>query len=133
MKGKIMQDLNVKKIQPTRGYVLVEPAKADAKTASGIILPENENEKPQHGTVLAVGSAECSCYCKEGDQETTTKKSKTVKKTDSCCDDTCSCGSAPVKVGDKVIYKKWGGNEFKIDDIEYQFLKFEDILAVINN
>jgi chaperonin GroES len=125
-----MQDLNIKKIQPTRGYVLVEPAKADEKTASGIILPENENEKPQHGTVLAVGEALCSCGC-----ETDTKKSKTAKKTDSCCDDDCSCGcgSIPVKVGDRVIYKKWGGNEFKIDEIEYQFLKFEDILAVINN
>ena len=38
-----------------------------------------------------------------------------------------------LKVGDKVIYKKWGGNEFKIGDTEYQFLKFEDILAVIND
>ena len=39
--------------------------------------------------------------------------------------------STASKVGDKVIYKKWGGNEFKIGDTEYQFLKFEDILAVI--
>jgi chaperonin GroES len=39
---------------------------------------------------------------------------------------------SPVKVGDKVIYKKWGANEVMIDEIEYQFLKFDDILAVID-
>ncbi|MFH2118574.1 MAG: co-chaperone GroES, partial [Candidatus Paceibacterota bacterium] len=41
----------------------------------------------------------------------------------------CEC---PVKVGDLVIYKKWGGNDVEIDDVEYQFLKFEDILAVVS-
>jgi len=112
-----VKDLNVKKIQPTKGYVLVEPAKVEEKTVSGIILPENDSEKPQHGVVLAVGEASCCCSsdCECGD---------------SCSSQSCSC-EAPVKVGDKVIYKKWGGNEFKIDDTEYQFLKFEDILAII--
>ena len=38
----------------------------------------------------------------------------------------------PVKKGDQVIYKKWGGNEFKVGDIEYQFFKFEDVLAAIS-
>ncbi len=118
-----MQALNIKKIQPSAGYVLVEPAKAEEKTTSGIILPENESEKPQYGVVLAVGetgccddncNCSCSCSCE-------------------CEDEKCSnnCCQVPVKVGDKVIYKKWGGNEFKIGDTEYQFLKFEDILAVI--
>ena len=37
----------------------------------------------------------------------------------------------PVKKGDTVIYKKWGGNDFKVGDVEYQFLKFEDVLATI--
>jgi chaperonin GroES len=37
----------------------------------------------------------------------------------------------PVKNKDQVIYKKWGGNEFKIGEVEYQFLKFEDLLAVV--
>lgn len=114
-----MKDLNIKKIQPSAGYVLVEPAKIEEKTVSGIILPENEGEKPQYGVVLAVGEAtccddSCNCSCDCGDKKSTIQ----------------SC-EAPVKVGDKVIYKKWGGNEFKIDDTEYQFLKFEDILAVI--
>lgn len=98
-----MSTASVSKLQPLAGYVLVEPAKAESKTASGIYLPDND-EKPQHGTVLAVG----------GD---TVDHGATVK--------------CPVKKGDQVIYKKWGGNEYKIDDTEYQFLKFEDVLAVI--
>lgn len=132
-----MKDLSVKNIQPTKGYVLVEPAKAEAKTASGIILPENDSEKPQHGVVLAVGEAACGDCC-GGNSCLDDEK-------DSCCGGGCgdcgcddegcgdkdNCCEAPVKVGDKVIYKKWGGNDFKIGDTEYQFLKFEDILAVI--
>lgn len=109
-----MSDLNVKKLQPTAGYVLVEPAKPAERTVSGIILPESDSEKPQYGSVLAVGAAD--------------------PVNDDCCGSMQSNRSkveAPVKVGDQVIYKKWGGNEVKIDDVEYQFLKFEDILAVI--
>ena len=134
-----MKNLNIKNIQPTKGYVLVEPAKAEEKTVSGIILPENESEKPQYGVVLAVGEASCccgdSCEC-SGDSECGNECGCGCeeKKEDSCCSSescsSCSC-EASVKIGDKVIYKKWGGNEFKIGDTEYQFLKFEDILAVI--
>lgn len=122
-----MKTLDIKKIKPTKGYVLVEPAKAEEKTKSGILLLENESEKPQYGIVLAVGEASCSCgdSCEcGGDCECGNEES-------SCCSsEPCSC-EAPVKVGDKVIYKKWGGNELKIEEIEYQFLKFEDILAII--
>lgn len=140
-----MKDLDVKKIQPTKGYVLVEPAKTEDKTSSGIILPENESEKPQHGVVLAVGEAACCDDCCDdccsdeskvkddccgggcGDCECDSDE----EKVSGCCEVSCCDDEAPVKVGDKVIYKKWGGNEFKIGDTEYQFLKFEDILAVI--
>lgn len=133
-----MKDLNIKNIQPTKGYVLVEPAKAEEKTVSGIILPENESEKPQYGVVLAVGEASCSCVndsCEcGGDCECGNESCECGcedEKEDNCCSsEACSC-EAPVKIGDKVIYKKWGGNEFKIGDTEYQFLKFEDILAII--
>lgn len=96
--------LSVSQLQPLAGYVLVEPAKSQKKTASGLYLPDSAEEKPQHGTVLAVGGA----VMQDGAE---------VK--------------APVKKGDNVIYKKWGGNDFKIGDVEYQFLKFEDILATI--
>ena len=100
-----MSDISVKKIQPLPGYVLVQPAEVESKTASGLYLPENTSEKPQHGTVLAVGDAIWESGVKE------------IK--------------APVSVGQTVIYKKWGGNDFKVGETEYQFLKFEDVLAVI--
>jgi len=100
-----MSEISVKKIQPLSGYILVEPAKVETQTASGLYLPENSSEKPQYGTVLAVGDSIWESGVKE------------IK--------------APVKVGQTVIYKKWGGNEYKIGDTEYQFLKFEDVLAII--
>lgn len=141
-----MKSLDIKKIQPTKGYVLVEPAKAEEKTKSGILLPENESEKPQYGVVLAVGACDCGCNCGcdcGSECDCGSSCDCGCGEDAKSCDDSCSCGDkcdcgdactceAPVKVGDKVIYKKWGGNELKIEDIEYQFLKFEDILAVIN-
>lgn len=99
-----MPTLSVKKITPTHGYVLVEPAAQQKQTESGIYLPDTHDEKPQHGTVLAVGD----------DAMIDGQKVK-----------------SPVKVGDMVIYKKWGGNEVQLGDTEYQFLKFEDVLAVV--
>lgn len=97
----------VSTIRPLAGYVLVQPADAQKQTASGIILPDSHDEKPQHGTVLAVGGSVWESGVRE------------IK--------------APVNVGDAVIYKKWGGNDFKIGEIEYQFLKFDDILASIKS
>lgn len=97
--------VSIAAIEPLAGYVLVQPAETEKQTASGIILPDSHEEKPQHGIVLAVGGSVWESGVKE------------VK--------------SPVKKGDKVIYKKWGGNDFKVGEIEYQFLKFEDILAVI--
>jgi chaperonin GroES len=97
--------LDPKKLTPMPGYVLVEPAEKATQTAGGIYLPDSSSEKPQAGTVLAVGA------------DWTTEQGATLK--------------SPVKVGDHVVYKKWGGNDVKISGVEYQFLKFEDILAVI--
>jgi len=90
------------KIQPTPGYLLLEPVEATKKTKTGIYLPDSHDEKPQKAKVLAVG----------GDL---------LKR------------KAPAKVGDTVIYKKWGGDEVKLDvsGKEYLFVKFEDVLAVI--
>ncbi len=96
--------LELAKIQPLPGYVLVEPAQKQSQTASGIYLPDSDTEKPQHGTVIACGAA--------------------------VMDDGAKI-ECPVKKKDGVIYKKWGGTELKIGDIEYQFLKFEDLLAVV--
>ena len=97
--------LDPKNMTPMPGYILVEPAKHEEKTLGGIYLPDSHDEKPQEGKVLSVGGV------------WTTEHGATVK--------------APVKKGDTVIYKKWGGNDVKIGDIEYQFLKFEDILAIV--
>ena len=100
----MFQSIPLSKIKPLAGYVLVEPAEKQTKTASGIYLGESNSEKPQHGTVVACG-------------ETALIEGQKVE--------------CPAKKGDQVIYKKWGGTEFKIEDVEYQFLKFEDLLAVI--
>lgn len=87
------------------GYVLVEPAQAETTTASGIILPESAQEKPAMGTVLSVG------------EDLVLENGKTFK--------------APVKAGDKVFYKKWGGDEIKIDGKELKLVKFDDLMALV--
>jgi chaperonin GroES len=93
-------------IVPSAGYVLIEPYEAESKTAGGIYLPESATgEKPQKGTVIAVGADEV--------MESGKKK------------------AAPCMKKDIVVYKKWGGNEYKQDGKEYLFVKFEDILATI--
>jgi chaperonin GroES len=98
----------IKKVQltPMPGYILVEPTQATKKTDSGIYLPDTSDEKPQKGMVLEVGADEVLDSGK-------TRKS-------------------PVKKGNLVIYKKWGGSEVKIDGKEYLFAKFEDILAIVS-
>ncbi|OGM55919.1 hypothetical protein A3E15_00145 [Candidatus Woesebacteria bacterium RIFCSPHIGHO2_12_FULL_42_9] len=103
MKAKKAQKSSLNLI-PAPGYLLIEPLEAETKTASGIYLPDTAGEKPQKGKVLAVG----------GDEITDSGAKK----------------SAPAKMGDVVVYKKWGGNEVKIGNIEYLFSKFEDVLAV---
>src|SRR3989344_7418169 len=92
-------------LTPTPGYVWVKPLDVQKQTDSGIYLPDSHDEKPQEGIVLAVGSTWVTEHGAKVD--------------------------APVSVGQKVIYKKWGGNYVKIDATEYQFLKFEDILAIV--
>jgi chaperonin GroES len=102
----MVNTLTVKKLAPAPGLLLVEPAKQEKKTASGLYLPDTHTEKPQYGTVLKVG--------------------------DKISNDRGIIVNSPAKVGDTVLYKKWGGNEVMVGDIEYQFLKFDDILAIVN-
>ncbi|MDP3974334.1 MAG: co-chaperone GroES [Candidatus Daviesbacteria bacterium] len=92
-------------IKPLMGYVLVEPSEAETKTASGIILPESAQEKPAQGTVIACGD------------DMVMENGKTVK--------------CPVKNGDKVVYKKWGGDEIKIGSVKYKLVKFDDLMAIL--
>ena len=92
-------------IKPLMGYVLVQPSEAETKTASGIYLPEGAQEKPAQGTVIACGD------------DMVMENGKSVK--------------CPVKNGDKVVYKKWGGDEIKIDGVEYKLVKFDDLMAIL--
>ena len=93
-------------IKPLRGYVLIEPEEAQTTTASGIVLPETAQEKPAMGKVLAVG------------EDLVLESGKTV--------------SSPVKVGEKVYYTKWGGDEIKVDGQELKLVKFDNLMAIVS-
>jgi len=95
-------------IRPLFDFVLIKPLSEDTKTASGIVLPDSAKEKPQMGEVMAIGPGK-----------------------DSCGDD-CECGRMVVKVGQKVLYKKWGGNEIKVENKEWLLVEQKDIMAVIS-
>jgi chaperonin GroES len=93
-------------IKPLFDNVLVKPLEAEAKTASGIILPDSAKEKPQIGLVMAVGEGKIG---PKGDKH-----------------------PIVVKVGQKVMYKKWGGSEVKVENEEWTIVSQDDILAVLN-
>ncbi len=92
-------------IKPLMGYCLVEPSASETKTVSGIFLPESAQEKPAQGMVLACGD------------DMVFENGKTLK--------------CPVKVGEKVVYKKWGGDEIKVDGKELKLVKFDDLMAIL--
>jgi chaperonin GroES len=100
--------LTTPKLQPMPGYVLIEPVALEKKTAAGIVLPDTHDEKSQKGKIVAMGKA------------LLTEAGKKI--------------IPEFKVGDNVVYKKWGGDEVKLDITgkEYTFVKFEDILAIIS-
>ncbi len=100
-------------IKPLFDYVLIKPVESESKTASGIVLPDSVDKKSQVGEVMAVGPGSDSCgdeYC--GAEE---KKS----------------GKMVVKVGQKVLYKKWGGNEVKVGNVEWLLLEQKDVMAIV--
>jgi chaperonin GroES len=92
-----MADINLK---PLADRVLVEPSAAETTTASGIIIPDTAQEKPQQGVVVAVGNG-------KADEPMT------------------------VKVGDTVLYGKYGGTEIKHEGKDYLIMRESDIYAVI--
>lgn len=94
-----------KSIKPLFDYVLIAPLEDQAKTPSGIILPETAKEKPQMGKIMAVGPG---------------GKSEDGKKVEMV-----------VKVGQKVMYKKWGGNEVKVGHEEWLLVEQKDVMAII--
>lgn len=94
-------------IQPLHDRIILEAAAKEEKTAGGIILPDNAQEKPQRGTVLAVGPG---------------------KRLDSG-----QLAPVDVKAGDTVLYGKYGGTEVKVDGKDYIILRAEDILGILEN
>lgn len=92
-------------IKPMFDNVLVKPLQAEETLPSGIILPDSAKEKPQMGEVMAVGPGG------------TDDKGNPVKMV--------------VIVGMKVMYKKWGGNEVKVNGAEWMLVEQKDILAVV--
>ncbi len=92
-------------LKPLGSRVVVEPIEEDEVTAGGIILPETAKEKPQKGVVKAVG---------QGDRDEDGKRIP-----------------MDVKVGDKVLYAKYGGTEFKVEGKKLLILRESDLLAII--
>ena len=90
------------KLQPMADRVLVKPIEKEEMTKSGIYLPDTAKEKPQEGKVLAVGPGKMS------------EDGKRI--------------AMDIKVGDTVIYAKYGGTDIKIDDEELIILRESDIL-----
>jgi len=94
------------RINPLSDYVLIEPIKEEEKTKAGILLPETiEKERPEQGRVIAVGPG----------RKTSSGKVFPID----------------IKVGNKVLFTKYGPNEIKVGEKEYLIAKAEDILAII--
>jgi chaperonin GroES len=91
-------------IKPLAGYVLIEAGDLLRKTASGIYVPETAQEKQAKGKVISVGDP---IYI-DGREII-----------------------SPVKIGDIVFYKKWGGDEIKVDNKELKLVKFDELMAII--
>jgi chaperonin GroES len=92
-------------IKPLEDRILVQPDEGEETTISGIVIPDTAKEKPQEGTVLAVGPGKRS--------------------------DTGDIIPIDVKEGDRVMYSKYGGTEVKVDGDELLILSARDVLAII--
>ena len=93
------------KLRPLGDRVVIQPTPREEMTKSGIVLPDTVKEKPQEGLIIAAGPGK---ILDDGKRET-----------------------MDVKVGDKVLYAKYAGTEFKVDDEEYLIVSQKDILAVV--
>jgi chaperonin GroES len=94
-----------KTIKPLEDRVVVRPEEGEETTASGIVIPDTAKEKPQEGTVLAVGPGKRS--------------------------DTGDLIPMDVKEGDRVIYSKYGGTEIKVDGEDLLILSARDVLGIV--
>ena len=92
-------------LRPLGDRVVVKPVEKEERTKSGIVLPDTAKEKPQEGIVEAVGTGRIL--------------------------DNGTKVPMELKVGDKVLYAKYAGNEFKLEDVEYLIISEKDVLAVV--
>jgi chaperonin GroES len=92
-------------IRPLHDRIIVERIEEETMTASGIIIPDSAKEKPQEGTVIAVGKGKV------------TEDGKIL--------------ALDVKVGDKVLFGKYSGTEIKIEGNEYLMMREDDVLGVV--
>lgn len=92
------------KIKPLSNNILVEPLEREAKTPAGIVIPDTAKEKPQEGKVVAVGPGKY-------------ESGKLIK--------------PEVKKGDRVLYRRYGGNEIRVNGKDYLMVGMDDILGVI--
>src|ERR687894_639067 len=92
-------------IKPLEDRILVRPEEGEETTASGIVIPDTAKEKPQEGTVLAVGPGKRS--------------------------DAGELIPVDVKEGDRVIYSKYGGTEIKVEGEDLLILSARDVLAIL--
>jgi chaperonin GroES len=95
------------KLRPIGDRVLVLPAKEQEVKKGGIIIPDTAKEKPQEGKIIALGTGKT--------------------------DDSGKKVPFEVKVGDRVVFSKYGGTEIKVDGEEHVILREEDILGVLSN
>jgi chaperonin GroES len=95
------------KLQPLGDRVVVQPAEREETTKSGIVIPDTAKEKPQRGSVIAVGKGR-----RDDDGERI---------------------PMDVSVGDTVLFAKYAGTEFKFEEEEYLILSEKDILAVLES
>ena len=93
------------KLRPLDDRVVVEPMEAEERTAGGIVLPDTAKEKPQRGTVIAIGPGKLQ----DNGQRT----------------------PVAVAVGDEVIYGKYSGSDIEVDGREVKILRESDILAKV--
>ena len=95
------------KLKPLGDRVVIQPTPREEMTKSGIVLPDTAKEKPQEGTIVAAGPGK---ILDDGKRE-----------------------SMDVKTGDKVLYAKYAGTEFKVDGDELLIVSQKDILAIVAN
>ncbi len=92
-------------LRPLGDRVVVKPIEREEMTKSGIVVPDTAKEKPQEGLVEAVGTGRIL--------------------------DSGTKVPLEVKVGDRVLYAKYAGNEYKLDEVEYLIISEKDVLAIV--